>query len=88
MAKSTGPALAIGGVTLFNNVVLNSQPFDWRIPIATGFVALGLAGVEHLSEPLAVGMAWLGLVAVLFTRVNPAVPAPMENLATLSKGKL
>jgi hypothetical protein len=88
MAKSTGPALAIGGVTLFNQVVLNQQAFDWRIPIATGFVALGLAGIEHLSEPLAVGIAWLALVAVLFTRVNPAAPAPMENLVTISKGKL
>lgn len=88
MAKSTGPALAIGGVTVFNDVVLNGKPLDWRIPVATGFVAVGLAGLEHLSQPLAVGIAWLALVAVLFTRVNPAVPAPMENLATLSKGKL
>lgn len=88
MAKSTGPALAIGGVTLFNNVVLNQRPFDWRIPIATGFVAVGLAGLERVSEPLAVGIAWLALVAILFTRVDPTTPAPLENLATLSKGKL
>lgn len=88
MAKSTGPAIAIGAVTVFNDVVLNQQPFNWHVPIATGFVALGLAGLEHVSPPLAVGIAWLALVAVLFTRVNPNVPAPMENLATLSKGKL
>lgn len=86
MAHSTGPALAIGGVTLFNQVILNGQAFNWRIPIATGFVALALAGVEHLSEPLAVGLAWVGLVAVLFTRVNPNVPAPAESLVTLTKG--
>lgn len=88
MAKSTGPALAIGAVTVFNGVVLNGQPLDWRVPVATGFVAVGLAGLEHLSESLAVGIAWLALVAVLFTRVDPNTPAPMENLATLSKGKL
>lgn len=86
MAASTGPALAIGAVTLFNNVILNGHSFDWRIPVATGFVALGLAGLEHLSEPLAVGLAWLGLVAVIFTRVNPAVPAPAETLANM-RGK-
>jgi hypothetical protein len=86
MAKSTGPALAIGGVTLFNQVVLNGEGFNWRIPIASGFVALALAGVEHLSEPLAVGLAWLGLVTVIFTRVDPKVPAPAESLVTLTKG--
>jgi len=88
MARSTGPALAIGAVTVFNDVVLSGQPLDWRVPVATGFVAIGLAGLEHVSEPLAVGIAWLALVAVLFTRVDPNKPAPMENLATLSKGKL
>lgn len=87
MAKSTGPALMIGAITLFNDVILNGQPFNWRVPVATGFVALGLAGVEHVSQELAVGLAWTALVAILFTRVNPSVPAPAESLAALTKGK-
>lgn len=87
MAQSTGPAVAIGAVTLFNEVILNGQPFNWRIPVATGFVAIGLAGLEHLSSQLAVGIAWLGLLAVVFTRVNPKIPAPAESLVAFSKGK-
>jgi hypothetical protein len=87
MAKSTGPALMIGAITLGNDVILNGQPFNWRIPVATGIVALGLAGLEHVSQELAVGLAWTALVAILFTRVNPAVPAPAESLAALTKGK-
>ncbi len=86
MAKSTGPALMIGGVTIFNEVILNNRPFNWKVPVATGFVALGLAGLEHVSEPLAVGLAWLALVSILFTRVNPTVPAPAESLVAFSKG--
>jgi hypothetical protein len=86
MAKSTGPALMIGGITMFNDVILNNQAFNWHIPVATGIVALGLAGLEHLSPELAVGLAWTALVAILFTRVNPAVPAPAESMLALTKG--
>jgi hypothetical protein len=86
MAKSTGPALMIGGITVFNEVILNGKPFNWRVPVATGFVALGLAGLEHVSQELAVGLAWTALVVILFTRVSPDVPAPAESLVSFTKG--
>lgn len=81
MARTTGPILAVGGITLANNVILNSQPIDWRIPVATAFAAGGFALAERVSEPLAVGVAWIALVAVLLTRITPGVPSPVESLA-------
>ena len=86
MAASTGPVLAMGAITLGNEVVLNAKPFNWRIPLATVIAAGGFALLERLNGPLAVGMAWLALVAVLVTRVNPAVPSPAESLLKATGG--
>lgn len=80
MARSTGPMLAVGGITLLNQSVLHKQPIDWRIPVATGFAAAALALVEQASPTFAVGIAWIALVAVVLTRVNPSVPAPAETM--------
>jgi hypothetical protein len=80
MSRTTGPVLAIGGITLANGVLFNDRPMDWRIPIATGIAAMGFALVEKAWEPGAVALAWVALVAVLLTRVDPAVPAPLETL--------
>lgn len=80
MAETTGPVLAIGGITLFNQVILNNKPIDWRIPIATGFVAGGFALLEKGNAQLAKGVAWIALLTVLFARTDPKVPAPAESL--------
>lgn len=80
MARSTGPILAVGAITVVNNTVINGQPIDWRVPVATGLAAAALAFGERISEPLAVGVAWIALVAVLFTRLDPRVPSPAESL--------
>lgn len=79
MAQTTGPVLAIGGITLANQVIFNGKPMDWRIPIATGLTAGGFALMEKLSVELATGLAWVALVAVLFVRLTPDVPAPAES---------
>jgi hypothetical protein len=48
---------------------------------------MALAGLEHLSEPLAVGIAWISLITVLFARLGKA-PAPIENaVKVLGLGK-
>ncbi len=83
MARSTGPVLAIGAITVANEVVLHNGTFTWKVPIATGIAALMLAGLEQVSPALAVGIAWVSLAAVLFTRVEPGTPAPAESLADL-----
>jgi hypothetical protein len=80
MAQSTGPILAVGGVTMLNQTILNGKPIDWRVPIATGFLAGGFALFERANSTLAVGLAWVSLVTVLLARVDPKVPSPTESL--------
>jgi hypothetical protein len=79
MAATTGPVLALGGITLINESVFHNQPFNWKIPIATGVLAGGMALVEKASPELATGLVWIALAVVLLTRVNPAVPSPTES---------
>lgn len=80
MADSTGPMLAVGGVTFVNSTVLNGGPPDFRALIGAGFAAGALALVERASRDVAVGVAWIALVTVVFVRVTPGVPAPVETL--------
>lgn len=79
MARSTGVVLAVGAITMGNSVIVNEQEINWRVPIATGIAAGMLALVEKVSEPLAVGIAYIALITVLFVRVQPNVPAPVES---------
>ena len=79
MARTTGPVLALGAVTIFNESVIHNQPFNWKLPIATGLLAGGMALVEKVSPPLALGLVWISFAAVLLTRVNPSVPSPTES---------
>lgn len=80
MAKSTGVILAVGGVTVFNQVILNKQEMDWRVPVATGFAAMAFSLLEKVNQTLTVGVAWVALLTVLLARINPKQPAPVETL--------
>lgn len=80
MSKTTGPILAVGGITLANRVVFHGQPMEWKIPIATGIAAMGFALAEKAWGKGAVALAYVALVTVLFTRVDEKVPAPLETL--------
>ncbi len=80
MAQTTGPVLAIGGITIFNQTVLNSKPIDWRVPIATGFLAGAFALFEKGNATFAKGVAWTALLTVLLARVDPKTPSPVESL--------
>lgn len=82
MARTTGPVLALGGITMLNENVFHNQPVNWKIPIATGLLAGGMALVEKASPELATGLVWLALAAVLLTRVNPNVPSPTESFVS------
>lgn len=89
MARSTGPILAAGSLTLFNDVIVHQRSIsqDSRVIVATAVAAGGLALLEHVSEQLAVGISWLALVTVLLVRVDPKTPAPLESFATWWNGK-
>jgi hypothetical protein len=79
MARSTGPILALGAVTVVNASVVHGQPIDWRVPIATGLLAGVFAVGEHAWADGVVGLAWLAFGAVMLSRVNPKVPSPTES---------
>jgi hypothetical protein len=82
MARSTGPILAVGAITVANQSLLaeKQQPIDFRVITATAIAAGGFALLERVSEELAVGLAWIALVTVLFVKVDPKAGAPAENL--------
>lgn len=75
--------LAVGGITAANELLFAPAAgakitFNWRLIPATAGLALALAGLEHLSAPFAVGLAWLSLAAVLTVPFGNA-PTPLEN---------
>jgi hypothetical protein len=80
--RSTGPILAAGAVTLFNDVVVNRKSVgqDARVVIATAIAAGGLALLEKLSAELAVGLGWLVFISVMFIRVDASTPSPVESI--------
>lgn len=89
MSRTTGPVLAIGGITLANGLLLENKPMDWRIPIATGIAAGLFALMETAWEEGAVAMAYLALVSVLLVRLPGQKRAPVENLLVwLEKGNI
>lgn len=79
MAESTGPILAIGAITVANRTVFNDEPVDWKVPIGTALAAVLFAGAERAVGRGAVYIAYLGLVTIVFARVDPKVPAPAET---------
>lgn len=79
MARTTGPIIATAAITVGNSTILNKDPMNWRIPVAAAIAAGFLALAERASAPLATGIAYISLLTVLFVRVNPAKPAPVEN---------
>lgn len=79
MSRTTGPILALGAVTVVNQSVFNDEPMDWRIPIGTGLLAIGASFVERAAPELAEVLAWTALLTALMTRLDPAVPSPVES---------
>lgn len=80
MPRSTGPILAVGAITIVNRTIVHEEPMDWRIPVMTGVAAGAFALLEKGWEEGAVAVAYIALVTVLFTRLQPGIPAPLESL--------
>jgi hypothetical protein len=76
--------LAAGGITFANKWLLADKGPDFKILIATGIAAMALAAVENVSPEFAVGLAWIALVTILFTRTSADVPSPVEALAKIT----
>lgn len=79
MAKTTGPILLLGTVTVVNQSVFHNKPVDWRVPIATGLAAMGFSLAEKAWPQGAEILAWTALLTVLLTRTDPNVPSPTES---------
>lgn len=86
MARSTGPVLALGAITVANSTVLHGRPMDWRVPVATGLAALCFDGLERVWPAGAVALAYTALVAVCLTRIDPSVPSPVESALSWFNG--
>jgi hypothetical protein len=95
MAQSTGIILIVGSISLANEAVFApiasggkiNVDFNWRVIPATLIAAALLGGLEQVSPKLAVGLAYISLITVLFARFGNA-PAPIENLSkALGYGK-
>lgn len=80
MAASTGPLIAMGAITVANQVLLNDRPFDIRVPVATGVLVLIAAGAERVAGDLVVGIAWLALLTSFVARTKADTPSPAESL--------
>jgi hypothetical protein len=93
MAKSTGLVVAAAGIALANEAIFIPmetgkspiQTINWRIIPAAAVLALVLAGLEKVSEPLGAGLAGLTLLAVLIVPVGNA-PTPLENAGKVFGG--
>lgn len=79
MARSLGPVLAAGAITLVNRSVFNGEPIDWRVPVGVAITAGALALVEKGMPTFAVAFSWLILGTILIVRIDPSVPAPAES---------
>lgn len=78
MARTTGPILAVGGITFTNKLIHGDV--DIRVPVGTGIAAILFSLAERVHEGLAVGVAYIALVTVCLTRVDPKIPSPAETL--------
>ena len=83
MAASTGPILAIGAITMGRQVIIDNEAPDWRVAIGTGIAAGMFALAEKAVGNVATGIAWVGLLAVIFVRLDPKKPAPAEALLSM-----
>jgi hypothetical protein len=74
--------LAVGGITILNRSLLakDPQPVDLRVIMGTAIAAGGLALLERVSPELAVGIAYVALVAVLFAELDKKAGAPASNV--------
>jgi len=82
MSATTGPILAMGTISVVNETIFNDQPMDWRIPVATGLLAIGFSLGERVWPKGAEILAWTGVVTILLGRTKSNVPSPVESALT------
>lgn len=88
MAASTGPIVAVGAITAANGVLFNHQSpaFGIKVGVATAIAAGILALGEHVSQPLAVGVAWIALITSLLITPKTGKSAVTNLLSATGLG--
>lgn len=84
MASSTGPMVLTTAIS-FGNQWLGNGNLDLKILVAGAVATGGLALIEKVPgmEPIAVGVAWISFITLMFTRLNKE-PSPVDNLTKLT----
>jgi hypothetical protein len=72
--------LLVGGME-FANDYLNGGQIQVKVLLAAGIAAGGLALVEQIpgAAPVAVGIAWIAFVTLMFTSVG-GKPSPVQTI--------
>jgi hypothetical protein len=91
MAETTGIVLAVGGITVANEVIFaplvrnsGAKPdwnstVNWRVVPATLGLALALGLLEKAAPGFAKALAWMSLLVVLVVPLGNA-PTPLQNI--------
>ena len=76
--------LLVTGVS-FTNQWLGNDDLDLKILVAGAVATGGLALIEKIpgAEPIAVGVAWISFITLMFTRIG-GKPSPVDNLTKLT----
>lgn len=76
--------LTVTGVSFFNEWIGNGD-LNLKILVAGGIATGGLALVEQIPgmEPIAVGIAWIAFITLMFTRLK-GKPSPIDNIQRLT----
>lgn len=76
--------LLVIGVS-FTNQWLGNDDLDLKILVAGAVATGGLALVERIpgAQPIAVGIAWISFITLMFTRIG-GKPSPVDNLTKLT----
>jgi hypothetical protein len=84
MAKSTAPMLLVTSMS-FANQWLGNGEVNVKILVAGAVATGGLALIEQIPgmAPLAVGIAWISFITLMFTRLG-GKPSPVDNIAKLT----
>ena len=86
MAQAGNIILAVGAMTVTNDVLFNKQPMNWKVPIATAIGALMFTGFQSAAGEPAVLLAWLALVGSLLYTPKTGKPLAV-NLSNWATGK-
>jgi hypothetical protein len=75
MAEDTGMKLVLlAGTLTFANEWLQTQQINWRVPVATAFAAVAVAGVGKVSPGGATSLGLMALIVAAATPLNGVSP--------------